>query len=102
MSLQEQNHALKELYMYYICLNNTNNQLSQFMRFYYYSQPLYNDRVYPQIIRHLTEFLLYWIQIHAKLSTLVKSVYQKVNFLISQPKHMFWVLKRTVSMRQFF
>ena len=23
-------------------------------------------------------------------------------FLISQPKHMLWVLKRTVSMRQFF
>ena len=34
--------------------------------------------------------------------TLVKSVYQKINFLISQPKHMLWVLKRTVSMRRFF
>ena len=33
---------------------------------------------------------------------LVKSVYQKINFLISQPKHMLRVLKRTVSMRQFF
>ena len=33
---------------------------------------------------------------------LVKWVYQKINFLISQPKHMLWVLKRTVSMRQFF
>ena len=33
---------------------------------------------------------------------LVKSVYQKNNFLISQPKHMLWVLKRTVSMRRFF
>ena len=31
---------------------------------------------------------------------LVKSVYQKNNFLISQPKRMLWVLKRTVSMRQ--
>ena len=29
---------------------------------------------------------------------LVKSAYQKNNFLISQPKHMLWVLKRTVSM----
>ena len=29
---------------------------------------------------------------------LVKSVYQNINFLISQPKHMLWVLKRTVSM----
>ena len=33
---------------------------------------------------------------------LVKSVYRKNNFLISQPKHMLWVLKRTVSMRLFF
>ena len=27
---------------------------------------------------------------------------QKNNFLISQPIHMLWVLKRTVSMRRFF
>ena len=33
---------------------------------------------------------------------LVKSAYQKFNFLISKPKHMLWVLKRTVSMRRFF
>ena len=32
----------------------------------------------------------------------LKSAYQKNNFLISQPKHMLWVLKRTVSMRRFF
>ena len=31
-----------------------------------------------------------------------KSVYQKIIFLISQPKRMLWVLKRTVSMRRFF
>ena len=31
-----------------------------------------------------------------------KSAYQKINFLISQPKHMLWVLKLTVSMRRFF
>ena len=31
-----------------------------------------------------------------------KSAYQKIIFLISQPKHMLWVLKRTVSMRLFF
>ena len=37
-----------------------------------------------------------------KTRPLVKSVYQHINFLISQPKHMLWVLKRTVSMRQFF
>ena len=29
-------------------------------------------------------------------------MYQKINFLISQPKHMLWVLKRTISMRRFF
>ena len=39
--------------------------------------------------------------------SLVKSVYQKINFLISQPKHILWVLKRTVSLstvslRRFF
>ena len=28
---------------------------------------------------------------------LVKSAYQKTIFLISQPKHMLWVLKRTIS-----
>ena len=33
---------------------------------------------------------------------LVKSAYLKNDFLISQPKHMLWVLKRTVSMRRFF
>ena len=27
---------------------------------------------------------------------LVKSVYQNINFLTSQPKHMLWVLKKTV------
>ena len=32
----------------------------------------------------------------------VKSVYQKINFLISQPKYMLWVLKRTLSLRRFF
>ena len=34
--------------------------------------------------------------------TLVKSVSRKFNFLISQPKHTLWVLKRTFSMRRFF
>ena len=33
---------------------------------------------------------------------LVKSAYPKNSFLISQQKHMLWVLKRTVSMRRFF
>ena len=31
-----------------------------------------------------------------------KSGWLKIIFLISQPKHMLWVLKRTISMRQFF
>ena len=30
-----------------------------------------------------------------------KSTSIKIHFLISQPKHMLWVLKRTVSMRRF-
>ena len=32
----------------------------------------------------------------------VKSAYQKINVLLSQAKHMLWVLKGTVSMRRFF
>ena len=32
-----------------------------------------------------------------EMRSLVKSAYQKNIFLISQPKHMLWVLKRTVS-----
>ena len=31
-----------------------------------------------------------------------KSVYRKIIYFISHPKHMLWVLKRTVSMRRFF
>ena len=33
---------------------------------------------------------------------LVKRVHQKIKFLISKPKHMFWVLKRIVSLWRFF
>ena len=33
---------------------------------------------------------------------LIQNAYQKRIFLISQPKHMLWVLKRTVSLRRFF
>ena len=35
----------------------------------------------------------------AKCRPLVKSAQQQTNFVISQPKNMLWVLKRTVSMR---
>ena len=39
----------------------------------------------------------------AVIGPLVKIAYQKkIIFLISKPKHMLWVLKRTVSMRRFF
>ena len=38
----------------------------------------------------------------SELQASVKREYQKIIFLISQPKHMLSVLKRTVSMRQFF
>ena len=31
-----------------------------------------------------------------------KSAHIRINFLISRPKHMLWVLKRTISMRRFF
>ena len=42
-----------------------------------------------------------FIIVHRPIVT-CKSVYLKFNFLISQSKHMLWVLKRTVSMRRFF
>ena len=32
----------------------------------------------------------------------IRTVYLKIIFLISLPKHMLWLLKRTVSYRQFF
>ena len=38
----------------------------------------------------------------ACIRALVMIVYQVINYLISQPKHMLWVLKRTVAMRRFF
>ena len=38
----------------------------------------------------------------ACIRALVMSAYKVINCLNSQPKHMFWVLKRTVSMRRFF
>ena len=31
-----------------------------------------------------------------------KSVLLKIIFVISQPKHMLWAIKRTISMRRFF
>ena len=42
------------------------------------------------------------LQVNIDIRTLVKSALRKFNFLISQPKYMLWVLKRTVSMRRFF
>ena len=36
------------------------------------------------------------------VTTLVKSALLKINILISQPKHMLWVLKRTISMEWFY
>ena len=38
----------------------------------------------------------------ACIGALVMIAYQVNNCLISQPKHMLWVLKRTVTMRRFF
>ena len=52
----------------------------------------------PDIIRLKCEKLQYAY----KIRPLVNECVQKINFLISQPKHMLWVLKRTISMRWFF
>ena len=43
-----------------------------------------------------------FISVYVLHRTLVKSAKRKFNFLISQQKHMLWVLKRTISMRGFF
>ena len=40
--------------------------------------------------------------VHVPVRPPYKSAYLKIILLISQPKHMLWVLKRTVSMRRFF
>ena len=46
--------------------------------------------------------LFYMDQCYSYYRTPDKSVKLKIIFLISQPKHMLWVLKRTISMRRFF
>ena len=38
----------------------------------------------------------------ACIRALVMSAYKVINCLISQPKYMLWVLKRTISMRRYF
>ena len=38
----------------------------------------------------------------ACIRALAMSAYKVINCLISQPKHMLWVLKRTVLMRRYF
>ena len=49
-----------------------------------------------------SKVLLNWSYTSKVLGPVVKSAYQKFHFLISKPKHMLWVLKRTVSMSRFF
>ena len=64
------------------------------------------EKMFENVDRRLTDEVIAIILAQMDWSkafrTLVKSVYQKTNFLISQHKHMLWVLKRTVSMRRFF
>ena len=52
-----------------------------------------------QIFQKLQKSILSKLLFDATFRTFVKRAYQKTNFLISQPKHMLWILKRTVSMR---
>ena len=59
------------------------------------------------IINTYPEFILYkpvgkYQFTMACVSALVMIAYQAINCLISQPKHMLWVLKRTAAMRRFF
>ena len=54
------------------------------------------------LISVYTVWIVISIHFFLRCQAFNKSVYQKINFLISQPKHMLWVLKRTFSMRRFF
>ena len=57
---------------------------------------LYPNRCYNDVCYKETALYCYIQDIQEKasiISPLVKSVYQKNIFLISQPKHMLWVLK---------
>ena len=42
-----------------------------------------------------------YVAANSKFRAPDKSVYWKFFFFISHPKHMLWVIKRTVSIRQF-
>ena len=56
-------------------------------------------------ISNLTYFEIFRTQIIAFVLVIMElfiRVRNKKYFLFSQPKHMLWVLKRTVSMRRFF
>ena len=56
-----------------------------------------------QVDTNCREFKLALERLNTTLSMENIEALEKVgNFLISQPKHMLWVLKRTVSMRRFF
>ena len=57
----------------------------------------------PELLFKKTGYKLPFVRIQIiQCRPLVKSAYQKIIFLLSQPKHMLWVLKRTVSVRRFF
>ena len=60
-----------------------------------------NQALYPEwlVIEH---FKQHSFKYFAKPRPQDKSAYQKIIYLISQPKHMLWALKRTISMRLFF
>ena len=55
---------------------------------------------YSPVFEMLNTHPIHIIYGHPKIRTL-SQVYQNDHFLISQAKHMLWVLKRTISMRRF-
>ena len=57
-------------------------------------------KTYPELILHKPVDKYQFTM--ACIRAIVMSAYQVIICLISQPKHMLWVLKRTVSMRRFF
>ena len=64
------------------------------------AQKQFSIKTYPELILYKPVGKYQFTM--ACIRALVMIAYQEINCLISQSKHMLWVLKRTVSMRRFF
>ena len=74
------------------CMHHYSCGMNQMLTTCLYKHSIYKSGHVVSWVRYTT--WLYRFLIFVVFLTLVKSAYQKNNFLISQPKHMLWVLKR--------